>query len=120
MHKPNGQGFGRIIRAGKSSFAGFKAAIIGEAAFRQELLLVMGLLPLALWLGETGLEKALMIASLTLVLIIELLNSAIEATVDRIGLEQHRLSGQAKDMGSAAVFLALVNVGVVWGCILLV
>ena len=102
MHKPNGQGFGRVIRAAQSSFAGFKTAIIGEAAF-----------------GETGLEKALMIASLVLVLIVELLNSAIEATVDRIGLEYHLLSGQAKDMGSAAVFLALVNVAVVWGCIIM-
>ncbi len=114
MNKPNGRGLGRIIRAAKSSFAGLKAAFSNEAAFRQELLLVICLVPLALLFGKTGSEKAVLLASLFLVLIVELLNSAIEATVDRIGLEHHPLSGRAKDMGSAAVFLALLNVLVVW------
>lgn len=114
MNKPNGSGLSRIIKASQSSLAGFKAAFVNEAAFRQELFLVIVLGPLALWLGQNGLEKAILVASLLLVLIVELLNSALEAVVDRIGLEYHLLSGRAKDMGSAAVFLALVNVVVVW------
>jgi len=85
-----------------------------EAAFRQELLLVALLTPLALWLGKSGVERALLCGSLMLVLIVEVLNSAIEAAIDRFGGEHHPLSGRAKDMGSAAVFLTLVNVGVVW------
>ncbi len=114
MNKSNGQGLGRVIRAAGSSCAGFKAALINEAAFRQELFLVICLVPVALWLGETGLEKAALLAALLVVLIVELLNSAIEAVVDRVGPEYHLLSGRAKDMGSAAVFLAFANLVVVW------
>ena len=79
-----------------------------------ELILVAVLAPLALWLGESGVERALLIGSLVLVLIVELLNSAIEATVDRISFENHRLAKRAKDIGSAAVMLSLVNAGLVW------
>jgi diacylglycerol kinase (ATP) len=114
MNKPNGSGLSRIIKASQASSAGFKAAFVNEAAFRQELFLVIILAPLAVWLGNTGLEKAMMLASLLLVLIVELLNSGLEAVVDRIGLEHHLLSGRAKDLGSAAVFLSLMNVVVVW------
>jgi diacylglycerol kinase (ATP) len=99
--------------------SGLKAAFLKEAAFRQELLLCIILAPLALYLGKTGLEKALLLGSLILVLIVELLNSALEAAVDRISKDQHDLAGQAKDMGSAAVFLSLLNVAIVWLLILL-
>jgi diacylglycerol kinase (ATP) len=94
--------------------AGLAAAARHEDAFRQELILVVLLTPLALWLGHTGVERALLIASLIVVLIVELLNSAIEATVDRISFENHRLAKRAKDIGSAAVMLSLVNAGLVW------
>jgi diacylglycerol kinase (ATP) len=90
-----------------------------EDAFRWELTLVALLTPLALWLGDTGVERALLIGSLIIVLIVELLNSAIEATVDRISFENHRLAKRAKDIGSAAVMLSLVNAGVVWLLIIL-
>jgi diacylglycerol kinase (ATP) len=111
-------GVKRIINAAGYSWKGCKAAWIGEAAFRQELVMAVILLPLAIWLGDTGIERGLMIGSLFLVLIVELLNSAIEAIVDRVGTEHHELSGKAKDMGSAAVFFALVNVPVTWGFII--
>ncbi len=112
--KPGKTGIARIIAAGGYSWQGLTAAYQHEAAFRQELFLCVILLPAALWLGDTGLESALMIASLFIVLIAEIINSAIEAVVDRFGSELHELSGRAKDMGSAAVFLALLNVAVVW------
>lgn len=112
--KPGKTGISRIIAAGGYSWQGFRAAYQHEAAFRQELFLSIFLIPLALWIGETGLESALMIASLIIVLIAEIINSAIEAVVDRFGSEMHELSGRAKDMGSAAVFLALLNVTIVW------
>jgi diacylglycerol kinase (ATP) len=99
--------------------AGLAAAARHEDAFRQELILVVLLTPLALWLGSTGVERALLIGSLIIVLIVELLNSAIEATVDRISFENHRLAKRAKDIGSAAVMLSLVNAGVVWLLIIL-
>ncbi len=104
----------RILKATRFSWQGIKAAFANEAAFRQELLLTIILAPLGLWLGESGVEKAMLLAVLILVLIVELLNSAIEAVVDRFGGEMHELSGRAKDIASAAVFLALVNVIVVW------
>jgi diacylglycerol kinase (ATP) len=84
-----------------------------------ELVMVVLLAPIALWLGHTGFERALLIGSLILVLIVELLNSAVEATVDRISFENHRLAKRAKDIGSAAVMLSLVNAGVVWLLIIL-
>ncbi len=111
-------GLKRIIKAGQFSWQGIKAAFKYEEAFRQEILLVLVMVPLAIWLGETGPERALMIASVILVLIVEILNSAIEAVVDRFGMEHHELCGRAKDMGSAAVLFSLVNVVVIWALIL--
>ncbi len=107
-------GLTRIIKAAGYSARGFRAAWLNEAAFRQELLLCLLLLPLALWLGRTAVEWALLLGSLLLVLVAELLNSAVEAITDRVGVEHHELSGRAKDMGSAAVFIALLNLVVVW------
>lgn len=112
--KPGEIGIKRILNATGYSWLGLKATYRHEAAFRQELGLLCVLFPLALWLGEGGLEYALLIGSCLLVLIVELLNSAIEAVVDRIGSEHHELSGRAKDIGSAAVFVALLNVLFVW------
>jgi diacylglycerol kinase (ATP) len=112
-------GLRRILNAAGYSLAGLAAAARHEDAFRQELILVVLLTPLALWLGATGVERALMIGALILVLIVELLNSAVEATVDRISFESHRLAKRAKDIGSAAVMLSLVNAGVVWLLIIL-
>lgn len=108
----------RVWRAAAYSSAGLRAAVREEAAFRQELALFIVLAPLGLWLGESGLERALLVGSLILVLITELLNSALEAVVNRVGSEPHPLSGMAKDMGSAAVFLAMILVVIVWGLIL--
>lgn len=117
-NKPGATGLTRIINAFGYSMKGLKAALIHEAAFRQELLLCVLMLPLALWLGSNGIERALLIGSLFLVLIVELVNSAIEAIVDRVGSEMHELSGRAKDIGSAAVLLSLANVFVVWALVL--
>ncbi len=108
----------RIWNALHYSLAGLRAAYRHEDAFRQEVRLALILIPLALLLPAAGLGKALMIASVLLVLLVELLNSAIEATVDRISLENHLLAKRAKDIGSAAVFISLLNVGVVWGLVL--
>ncbi len=117
--KPNGTGISRIVRAVRCSALGFRAAYAHEQAFRQELLLCALLAPLGLWLGQSGLERALLLGSLILLLIVELLNSALEAVVDRVGTEHHELSGRAKDLGSAAVSLALVHGVVVWLLVLL-
>lgn len=119
MSKSSGKGLGRLYRAFGWSMAGLKAAFVHEAAFRQELLLCIILAPLAFYFGRTGVEKALLLGSLLLILIVELLNSAVEATVDRIGEDEHELAGRAKDIGSAAVFLSLVNAAVIWLLILL-
>ncbi|MGO4998655.1 diacylglycerol kinase [Oceanisphaera sp. W20_SRM_FM3] len=115
--KPGKTGLARIIAAGGYSMQGFKAAYRHEAAFRQETWLFIILLPVALLWPVSLLAKALLIASLFLVLIVELVNSAIEAVVDRIGPEHHELSGRAKDIGSAAVFLALVLVAITWALV---
>ena len=112
-------GLQRIGNAFFYSVDGLKAALQHEHAFRQEVVLAAVLIPLALWLPASGLGKALMIGSVVLVLIVELLNSAIEAVVDRVSLEQHALAKRAKDVGSAAVLLALVNAVAVWGLVLL-
>ena len=112
-------GVARVVNAAGYSWAGLAAAFRHEDAFRQEVFLLLVLVPLALYLGDTGIERALMIASLLGVLIVELLNSAVEAAVDRISLEHHHLIKRAKDMGSAAVMIALVNVAVVWALVLL-
>jgi diacylglycerol kinase (ATP) len=111
-------GLRRLWNAFGYSLAGFRAAYKHEDAFRQEVLLAALLIPLALWLPATHMGKALMIASVLLVLMIELLNSAIEATVDRISLENHDLAKRAKDIGSSAVLVSLLNVAVTWGLVL--
>jgi diacylglycerol kinase (ATP) len=111
-------GLRRIINAGGYSLAGFRACWRHEAAFRQELMGLVPLLPLALYLGRSGVERALLAGSLLLVPLVELLNSAIEAVVDRVGNEHHELSGRAKDVGSAAVFLAIAMAVVIWLLIL--
>ncbi len=109
----------RIVNATRYSLAGLGAAVRHETAFQQELLLTAILVPLALWWGDDGTERALLIGSLALVLIVELVNSAIEAAVDRVSLEAHPLAKRAKDLGSAAVMLALANVVLVWLLVLL-
>lgn len=111
-------GLKRVWNAFFYSLEGFRAAWKHEDAFRQESLLAMLLIPLAFFLAELPLERALMIASVLLVLIVELVNSAIEATVDRISLENHALAKRAKDIGSAAVLISLINVLVIWGLVL--
>ncbi|MEX0959152.1 MAG: diacylglycerol kinase [Burkholderiales bacterium] len=107
-------GIRRILNALFYSFDGLRAAFRHEDAFRQEVLLAAVLIPIALVLPVSGLGKALMIAAVLMVLVVELLNSAVEAAVDRISLESHRLAKRAKDIGSAAVFISLVNVAAVW------
>jgi len=108
------RGLTRLVNALRHSAAGLAAAFRHEAAFREELALAAVLVPLALFLPLGGIGKALLVGSILLVLIVELLNSGIEAVVDRVSLEQHALSKRAKDIGSAAVLLALVNAAVVW------
>ncbi len=107
-------GLQRIWRAAFYSFEGFRSALKHEHAFRQELMLCTVLLPLAIWLPLVATERVLLIATLLIVLIVELLNSAIEAVVDRVSLDNHELSKRAKDLGSAAVFLSLTLVAVAW------
>lgn len=114
MPKASKRGVARLIAAFYFSCAGFRAAWSGEEAFRQEVLLSALLLPVALWLGETMSQRMLLIGSLLLVLIVELLNSAVEAAVDRIGHDLHDLSARAKDMGSAAVLVSLLLAGGCW------
>lgn len=109
---------GRIVRAGSYSVSGLRAAVRKEAAFRQEVILFIVFAPLAVWLGRNGIERALLLGSLVVVLVVELLNSAIEATVDRISKKHHKLSGRAKDMGSAAVYLSILLVVIVWALVL--
>lgn len=115
MGKSGNTGIRRIARATVYSIQGFSHAWRYEAAFRQEIALTVLLVPLAFWLGRSVMETTLLIASCLLVLIVELLNSAVEAVVDRFGKEIHVASGRAKDLGSAAVFLSLVFLGLVWG-----
>lgn len=107
-------GLRRIWNAFHYSLDGLRAALRHEDAFRQELMLAMVLVPLGLWLGAGGVEKALLLGSVFMVLVVELINSAIEATVDRISLEDHALAKRAKDIGSAAVLLALITLGLTW------
>jgi diacylglycerol kinase (ATP) len=112
-------GFRRVVGAARNSFAGLAEAVRCEDAFRQELILAAIFLPLAFWVGNNGFERALLIGTVLLVLIVELLNSAIEATVDRISFENHHLAKRAKDIGSAAVMLALICAGLTWLLIIL-
>jgi diacylglycerol kinase (ATP) len=111
-------GLKRVSSAFFYSMAGLRAALRHEDAFRQEVFLAVLLIPAAFFTPATGTGKALLIAAVLLVLIVELLNSAVEAAVDRISLEHHVLAKRAKDIGSAAVLLALINVPVVWGLVL--
>ncbi len=116
-YKP--RGMTRIVRALASSLRGLRGAYRDEAAFRQELALALIVIPLGLWLGHGATERVLLTAPVVLILIVELLNSAIEATVDRIGFERHALAGLAKDIGSAAVLMSFVLLVAVWLIVLL-
>lgn len=118
MKPPATNGFIRLYNATIYSWQGLVAAFRHEQAFRLELYLLVLLVPLAFYLTDSALARALMIGSWLLVMTIELINSAIEAVVDRFGGEQHELSGRAKDIGSAAVFVALVIVAVIWAAVL--
>jgi len=112
-------GIKHVVQAAKFSLAGFQAAFRYEEAFRIELMLFILLAPLGLWLGDSGLERAVLVGSLIVVLITELLNSAVETAIDRIGEERHKLSGRAKDIGSAAVMVSLINVLFIWAVIVI-
>jgi diacylglycerol kinase (ATP) len=113
------QGLQRLKLATLNSLRGLHHCYRGEAAFRQETWLTLVLVPAALWLGDDGVERALLVGSVLLVLIVELLNTGIEVVVDRIGMEHHRLSGYAKDLGSSAVFFSLVLVVTTWVLVIL-
>ncbi|MBU6377294.1 MAG: diacylglycerol kinase [Gammaproteobacteria bacterium] len=117
--RPKPTGLIRLVNAFGNTWKGYVGAFREEAAFRQELALCVVLFPLGLWLGENGVERALLVGPIFIILIVELLNSGIEATVDRIGLERHQLSGLAKDLGSAAVFTSFALLAVVWALVLL-
>ena len=117
MAKPQNTGVRRVIRATFFSIAGLRAAWLHEAAFRQECAAAAVLLPAAFWIGGSAVEKALLAGSCLLVLIVELVNSAIEATVDRVGTDRHSLAARAKDLGSAAVMISLVLLALTWGLV---
>ncbi|WP_158982458.1 diacylglycerol kinase [Lysobacter panacisoli] len=116
-HLPRGPA--RIFKATKWSMQGLRAAWLHESSFRLEVYLFVVLAPVGWWLGQTPVERVLMIGSMLLVLSVELLNSAVEAVIERYGPEFHELAGRAKDMGSAAVFVVMMNVVLTWGAILL-
>jgi diacylglycerol kinase (ATP) len=116
--KPQYTGLKRIFHATFFSIAGLQAAWRNEAAFRQECLLALILTPTAVWLGQNAVERSLLIGTVWLVLIVELLNTAVESIVDRVGTDHHKLSGQAKDQGSAGVFVSLLLTLLVWGMII--
>jgi diacylglycerol kinase (ATP) len=118
MNKTGVTGLRRVWNAMFFSFAGLTAALKHESAFRQECALAVVMLPAAFWVGGNAVEYSLLVGSVMLVLIVELLNSAVEAVVDRVGTDAHTLSGQAKDMGSAAVFLSLLLVLFVWSAVI--
>ncbi len=119
MAYQNARGWRRMVNAFGYSMKGFKACFELEEAFRQEVFALIPLIPLALWLGENPLERAMLVGSLLIVPIVELLNSAIEASVDRVGMERHELSGRAKDIASAAVFSSIAFAWAIWGLILI-
>lgn len=118
VERPKLAGLNRLALSFVNSWKGFKGAFKAEAAFRQEVGLAVVLIPLGLYLGKSGTERALLVGSVFLVLIVELLNTGIETVVDRIGLERHELSGLAKDVGSMAVLFSITSLLVVWGLIL--
>jgi len=115
--KPNGVGIGRIIKAGKCSMKGFRAVYKYEASFRQELLFAIVMFPTSFLVAIDLIQLALLNGAMLIVLLVEIINSALEAVVDRIGLELHDLSGRAKDLGSAAVFISLVLYFFIWICV---
>jgi diacylglycerol kinase (ATP) len=115
-HKPTG--ITRLLRAFGYSFQGFRHTWREEAAFRQEVALALIVVPAGLYFGRSGIERALLVSPMLLILVVEILNSAVEAVVDRSGTERHHLAGMAKDMGSAAVMLSFVLLGTVWLLIL--
>ncbi len=117
MAKPGNTGLRRVVNAMFYSVAGLRAAWRTEAAFRQECVAVVVLIPIAVWLGQSAVQRALLLGSCVLVLIVELLNTAIEFVVDRVGTDHHELSGRAKDLGSAAVFTSIALAMLVWGLI---
>jgi len=119
MFKPGDRGTKRLLNAMQYSWRGFGAAWTHEEGFRQEVVLCIFLLPLGLWLGDSGTERALLLFSVLLIPLAELFNSAVEAVVDRFGGQSHALSGRAKDIGSAAVLLSIVIAVIVWGLVLL-
>jgi diacylglycerol kinase (ATP) len=112
------QGMRRLFLSFRNSWLGFCGAWREEAAFRQECALALLVLPAGLWLGRTGVERFLLVAPMLLILVVELLNSAVEAAIDRIGIERHPLSGLAKDLGSAAVFTSFVMLATAWALVL--
>ncbi|MCC4775364.1 diacylglycerol kinase [Vibrio cyclitrophicus] len=114
MTKKSNTGFKRIIKASGFSWQGLTSSFKGEAAFRQEVFMAAILIPLAFYLDVSQVERILMISAVVLVMVVELINTAIEAVVDRIGSEHHELSGMAKDVGSAAVLICLILAGYVW------
>lgn len=113
-------GIRRLIRAMRNTATGLAWAVRNEEAVRLEIVMLAVFMPLAVWLGGTGTERALLIGSLLLVLMVELLNTGIEIVVDRISTERHELSGLAKDLGSAAVFVALLNAAAIWALVLII
>ena len=113
------RGLGRLLLAFANSWQGIAGCWREEEAFRQECLFALVAIPVGLWLGHTGIERALLVAPLLLILIVELLNSAIEVAIDRIGVERHALSGLAKDLGSAAVLTSFLLLAAIWGLVLL-
>ena len=114
MAYQNARGIRRLLNAFRYSMKGFRACFKHEEAFRQEVYASIVFIPLGFWLGDNGIERALLVGSWLIVPLTELLNSAVEAAIDRIGPEKHKLSGRAKDIGSAAVFFSLVLAAVVW------
>ena len=119
MANHNARGWRRVVAAFGYSMKGFAACYETEEAFRQEIFVLIPMIPLGLWLGNDPVERAMLVGSLLLVPIVELLNSAIEANVDRVGLERHKLSERAKDIASAAVFMSITFAMTIWGLILL-
>lgn len=115
--KPGKTGFARLIDATRYSMRGLRACFTNEAAFRQEVAAFLVLLPVSFFLARSVIQWLILVSPLVLLLIVELLNSAVESVVDRIGHEHHELSGRAKDMGSAAVLLCLLLIGACWGAI---
>jgi diacylglycerol kinase (ATP) len=114
LRNSKNKGIKRVINAFRSTLSGFKAAWTHEEAFRQEIIMVVLIVPLGIWMGNTGTQKAMLIGIYFIIPLVELLNTAIEVVVDRIGEEHNVLSGMAKDLGSAAVFLSICTALIVW------